>query len=315
MRKTALTCVHRLAQKDDRVVFVGSDVGPGVADEFKEEFPDRFFVEGIAEQYVLGMSAGLALDGFIPYIKTIGTFLTRRCYEQIVVDACLHGLPLRLMADGGGLVYAPLGPTHQAIEDIAIMRCLPNMTVLAPCDPLEAERLTLQTLDVPGPVYLRLAGEEDENPLVSRADLPCELGKAVPLREGDDVLFVTCGTMPAAALEAAEALERDGLSCGVLHFHTIKPLDVAGLAAALGDVRLVCTLEEHVAAGGFGSAVLEGLHALNVAPPRTLRVSLGDRFVTGYGSRDELLARAGLVGPAVADQVRQAIGAGHAART
>ncbi|MFM8688960.1 MAG: transketolase, partial [Acidimicrobiaceae bacterium] len=122
MRKTALDCVYKLSKIDERVVFVGSDLGPGVLDKMKTEFPDRFFMEGVSEQYIIGMAAGLAMEGFIPYVNTIATFLTRRCYEQIAVDLCMSDLPVRLIASGGGGVYAPLGPTHLAIEDIAIMR-------------------------------------------------------------------------------------------------------------------------------------------------------------------------------------------------
>ena len=121
MRKTALECVHKLAQHDKRVLFIGSDLGHGVLDKMKNELPDQFFMEGVSEQYIIGMAAGLAMEGFIPYVNTIATFLTRRCYEQVAVDLCMQDLPVRLIANGGGGVYAPLGPTHLAIEDIAIM--------------------------------------------------------------------------------------------------------------------------------------------------------------------------------------------------
>ena len=130
MRKTSLNCLYELAQQDDRVVFVGSDLGAGVLDEMKREFPERFLMEGVSEQHIIGMAAGLAMEGFNPYVNTIATFLTRRCFEQIAMDLCLHDLPVRLIANGGGLVYAPLGPTHLAIEDFAILRALPNMTII-----------------------------------------------------------------------------------------------------------------------------------------------------------------------------------------
>ena len=132
MRKTSLNCVYELAQQDERVLFVGSDLGSGVLDEMKQEFPERYFMEGISEQYIIGMAAGMAMEGFIPYVNTIATFLTRRCYEQVFIDICLHKLPVRLIGNGGGVVYAPLGPTHLATDDIAIMRSIPNMTVVAP---------------------------------------------------------------------------------------------------------------------------------------------------------------------------------------
>ena len=141
MRKTSLDMVYQFAKVDPRIVFIGSDLGPGILDGMKKEIPERFFMEGVSEQHIIGMAAGLALNGFIPYINTIATFLTRRCYEQVALDLCLQDLPVRLIASGGGAVYAPLGPTHLAVEDLAIMRALPNMAVLAPCDAEEMRRL------------------------------------------------------------------------------------------------------------------------------------------------------------------------------
>ena len=137
MRKSCLDTIYDLAKIDSKILFIGSDLGPRVLDEFKKNIPDRFLMEGVSERSIIGMSAGLALEGFKPYVNTIATFITRRCFEQIIVDLCLHNLSVRLIGNGGGLVYAPLGPTHQAIEDISILRVLPNMTILAPCDAIE----------------------------------------------------------------------------------------------------------------------------------------------------------------------------------
>jgi transketolase len=149
MRKTSLDMVYQFAKVDPRIVFIGSDLGHGVLDGMKKEIPDRFFMEGVSEQHIIGMAAGLAMSGFVPFVNTIATFLTRRCYEQIALDLCLQDLPVRLIANGGGGVYAPLGPTHLAVEDIAIMRALPNMTVVAPCDAQEMRRLMAATIDWP----------------------------------------------------------------------------------------------------------------------------------------------------------------------
>ena len=146
MRKTCLDMVYELAKVDPRVVFIGSDLGPGVLEQFRDEFPDRFFMEGVSEANIIGMSAGLALDGFIPYVNTIATFLTRRCFEQVAMDLCLHNLPVRLIANGGGLVYAPLGPTHIAIDDLSLMRTLPNMSVVSPSDADEMKRFMLESI-------------------------------------------------------------------------------------------------------------------------------------------------------------------------
>src|SRR6266705_2239124 len=140
MRKTSLDMVYELARKDKRVFFIGSDLGIGTLKQFKEEMPERFFMEGVSEANIVGMAAGLALEGKIVYINTIATFLTRRCFEQVALDLCLHKANVRLIANGGGVVYAPLGPTHEAIEDIAIFRALPNMTIIAPGDANEMRR-------------------------------------------------------------------------------------------------------------------------------------------------------------------------------
>ena len=293
MRKTALDCVHKLSQIDERVVFVGSDLGPGVLDKMKTEFPDRFFMEGVSEQYIIGMAAGLAMEGFIPYVNTIATFLTRRCYEQVAVDLCMHDLPVRLIANGGGGVYAPLGPTHLAVEDIAIMRALPNMAVVAPCDADEMNRLMMSTLEWPHPIYIRLAKGGDR--VVSAEQNGFELGKSIKMKSGVDGLFITTGVMTQLALETAEILKGDGVDVGVLHVHTIKPFDVSGVISAIENVKAVVTVEEHIVNGGLGSAVLESCSELR---PELLskisRIGIPDKFATEYGSQGSLLKHWGI---------------------
>src|SRR5271168_4969420 len=204
MRATCLNLVYDLAKRDKRVLFIGSDLSPGLLAEMQKEMPERWYMEGISEANVIGMAAGLAMEGYIPYVNTIATFITRRCYEQVAIDLCLHDLPVRLIGNGGGLVYAPLGPTHLAIEDIAIMRALPNMTVVSVCDADEMWRFMDQTLDWPGPIYIRLAKGFD--PVVSRPELGFTIGKAIVMREAvgrDRVLLVSTGVATTRALDAA----------------------------------------------------------------------------------------------------------------
>jgi transketolase len=293
MRKTALECVHKLAQHDKRVLFIGSDLGHGVLEKMKNELPDQFFMEGVSEQYIIGMAAGLAMEGFIPYVNTIATFLTRRCYEQVAVDLCMHDLPVRLIANGGGGVYAPLGPTHLAVEDIAIMRALPNMAVVAPCDADEMNRLMMSTLEWPHPIYIRLARGGD--PIVSKDDLGFELGKSIKMKTGADGMFITTGVMTQLALETAEILKGDGVDVGVLHVHTIKPFDASGVISAIENVKAVVTVEEHIVNGGLGSAVLESCSELR---PELLskisRIGIPDKFATEYGSQGSLLKHWGI---------------------
>lgn len=301
MRKAALDMVHQLARQDERVVYIGSDPGAGTLEAMRKEFPDRFFIEGIAEANVIGMAAGLAMEGYIPYVNTIATFLTRRCYEQVAVDLCLHGLPVRLIGNGGGLVYAPLGPTHTAIEDMAIMRALPGMTVMAVADADEMRRMMARTLDWPGPIYIRLGKGGD--PVISQEENSFALGQAIPMRDGGDVLIVATGVMTARALKAAELLD-----AAVLHMPTVKPLDAAALFRAAEGRRLVVTVEEHVRTGGLGSAVLEAFADRPGMPmPRLLRLALPDAFVHNYGSQDGLLSRFGLQPEGIATAVREAL--------
>lgn len=307
MRKMALDCVYKLSKLDDRVIFVGSDLGPGVLDKMKTEFPDRFFMEGVSEQYIVGMAAGLAMEGFIPYVNTIATFLTRRCYEQVAVDLCIHDLPVRLIANGGGGVYAPLGPTHLAIEDIAIMRALPNMAVVAPCDADEMNRLMMSTLEWPHPIYIRLGKGGDK--IVSEEKNGFELGKSIKMRTGIDGLFITTGVMTQLALETADLLKKDGVDVGVLHVHTIKPFDHAGVIAAMKDVRAVVTVEEHIVNGGLGSAVLESCSELNPELlPKISRIGIPDKFATEYGSQSSLLKHWGITSSTLVGAMMKKLG-------
>ena len=302
MRKTCLDCIYDLACQDERVVFIGSDLGVGTLDQFREQMPERFFMEGVAEQNIIGMAAGLAMEGFIPYVNTIATFLTRRCYEQLAVDLCLHNLPVRLIANGGGLVYAPLGPTHLAIEDIALMRALPRMTVVAPCDAEEVRRLMAQTLELPGPLYIRLAKGFD--PVVSRPERGFRVGKSILMREPGQYLLITTGVMATRALGAAEVLAGEGIDCGVLHVHTLKPLDEARIVGLAEHVDGILTFEEHTLVGGLGSAVAE-LLAEHRRGPMLVRRGIPDVFPAHYGSQDDLLALFGLQPEAIAATVRE----------
>lgn len=302
MRKTCLDMVYELAKRDERVVFIGSDLGPGLLDDMKNEMPDRWYMEGVSEQNMIGMAAGLAMEGYIPYVNTIATFITRRCYEQVALDLCLHNLPVRLIGNGGGLVYAPLGPTHLAIEDMAIMRALPNMTVVAPTDADEMRRFMKTTPDHPGPVYIRLAKGGDE--IVSRDADGFQIGRAILLRDPADVLIVATGVMVNRSLAAAEALAEKGIGCGVLNMHTVKPLDTERLLTLASKVRLLVTVEEHTLAGGLGSAVVEALaDHLGRRQPAVLRLGIPDAFASEYGTQDSLLETYGLQPEGIARRI------------
>jgi len=302
MRKTCLDMVYELARQDERIFFVGSDLGVGVLKQFKEEMPGRFLMEGVSEANVIGLAAGLALEGKIPYINTIATFLTRRCFEQVVLDLCLHHVKVRLIGSGGGLVYAPLGPTHLAVEDMAILRAVPNMTIVAPADAEEMRRLMPQTVDYPGPIYIRLAKGYD--PVVSRDDLPFEIGKAILMREGADALLVTTGVGLQVSLAAAQQLATQGIETSVLHVHTVKPFDLEAVLRCAAAVPVIVSVEEHSIIGGLGSAVAEALAEADfTSPKRFRRTGIADRFAHEYGSQNSLMAHFGITADRVAEMV------------
>lgn len=293
MRKEALDSVYTLAKNDERVIFIGSDLGPGVLENMKNEMPERFFMEGVSEQHIVGMAAGLAMEGFIPYVNTIATFLSRRCFEQVAMDLCLQDLPVRLISNGAGGVYAPLGPTHLAVEDIAIMRALPNMTIVCPCDADEMNRFMLKTLDWPHPIYIRLAKGGDK--IVSNQSAGFEIGKSILMKNCRDGLFISTGVMTQLALEASEKLEKEGIYCGVLHMHTIKPIDENSLLNLIPNVNAVVTIEEHTRIGGLGSAILEFCSdSISEHTHKIFRIGIPDKFAEEYGSQNSLLEHWGI---------------------
>ena len=303
MRKTALNYVYQLAKEHRNVVFVGSDLGPGVLDNMKKQMPARFFMEGVSEQHIIGMSAGLALEGFIPYVNTIATFLTRRCFEQIAMDLCLHNLPVKLIANGGGLVYAPLGPTHLAIEDFSILRSLPNMTILAPCDSFEMEELMKCTINWHKPTYIRLGKGGDK--IISNINTDFKIGKSVVMKKPEEGMFITTGVMAQIALEACHILEKQKIKCGLIHNHTIKPFDIENLLNWIPKVKATISVEEHFKTGGMGSLILEilnervGTNSINFS-----RIGIPDEFTKNYGSQKSLLESMNITPAFLAEQMK-----------
>jgi transketolase len=302
MRRAILKGVYELAKKDPRVVFLGSDISKRDLEGMAQDYPERFLMEGVSEGHLVGFAAGLAFEGKVVYFNTIATFLTRRCFEQIAIDLCLHKLPVRLIGSGGGTVYAPLGPTHLAVEDMAILRALPNMTIVAPSDAEEMKRFLPESLEWPGPIYVRLAKGGDK--VVSSPTIPFRIGEAVPLREGKDALLVATGATTAIALDAASSLEKQGVKAAVLHCHTIKPLDKKAILARAAEVRAVVTVEEGTLQGGLGSAVAEVLAEARLARPlRFARAGLPDHFMEHYGSQAQIMGHYGISPEGVSGKV------------
>ncbi len=302
MRKTCIDMVHELAKQDERVVFVGSDLGVGTLDAMRKEFPHRFFMEGVSEANMIGMSAGLATEGHIVYTNTIATFIARRAYEQVCLDVGHADLQVRLICNGGGLVYAPLGPTHEAIDDFALMRAIPNMTIFAAADADEMRAFMPQSLDWPHPIYIRLAKGHD--PIVTEGLPPFEIGKARPLAEGRDAMIITTGITLRVAQPALDALRTEGVDIGLLHLPTVKPLDTEAILSRASKCRAVVVVEEHSVIGGLGSAVASLLLEELPRVPGFRMIGIPDQFPDIYGSQADQLARFDITPDRVATEVR-----------
>ncbi len=231
---------------------------------FRDKYPERFFDIGIAEQDLLGTAAGLAMGGKTPFATTYGVFISGRAWEQIRTTICYANLNVKICGMHGGISVGPDGATHQALEEIALMRVLPNMRLVVPCDAIEARKATLGAAAIDGPVYLRFT--RDATAVFTEETAPWQLGKANVLRAGSDVTIIGCGPVLYEALLAADELAQEGVSCRVLNMHTIKPIDAEAIQAAAAETGAIVTLEEHQINAGLGGAVAEVLVKHNPVP-------------------------------------------------
>src|SRR6267378_6105777 len=305
MRNAFADEVTKLGLEDSRVVLLSGDIGNKLFDKFKEHAHERFLNCGVAEANMMSVAAGMALNGLRPIVYTITPFTTTRCFEQIRVDACYHGAPVMIVGTGSGLSYAELGPTHHSLEDLAILRTLPGMTVLAPCDEVELRALLRQALKLPGPAYMRI-GKKGEPVLHAKATA-LRIGKAVTLREGIDACFIGAGTILSEVMKAAEVLTRDGIRAGVESFHTVKPLDEERLAQLFGRYPLVAVVEEHGLLGGLGGSIAEWRARQDGQLARMLSFGAEDSFLHEIGSQDYARRRYGIHAENIASQVRSAL--------
>jgi transketolase len=265
-----------------------------------ERFRDRFVELGIAEQNAIGVASGLATTGLRPYVCAYAPFITARSMEQVRNDVAYANQRVVIGAAASGISLGVAGGTHHALEDLALMRSFPNMTVIVPADVTEAYRATLATLDIDGPVYMRLGGRVEEPP-VGDPGAPFRLGRAVQLRAGDDVTVIACGALVELALRAADALKQEGIGVRVLNMHTIKPLDREAILKAAAETRGIVTAEEHRLAGGLGGAVAE-LLALE-RPTRMRMVGMPDEFAC-VGPTVPLRAKYGMSAEAIVSACR-----------
>ena len=279
-----------LGKKNDKIFVLGADTVSSVAiNGFQKEFPERFANVGIAEVNLLGVAAGLAVAGFVPFVSTYGVFASGRPWEQIRTTICYSNLNVKIGGSHSGLMVGPDGATHQALEEISIMRCLPNMTVLVPCDLVETKKATIAAADYNGPVYIRYGRENI--PIITEDKTPFEIGKAIKMKDGDDVCIMACGSMVYESLMAAEILEKEGIKARVLNIHTIKPIDKQAIIDAAKTCGAIVTAEEHQIFGGFGSAVAEVVVA-NCPVPMEF-VGVNDTFGES-GKPADLIVKYGL---------------------
>ncbi|AKL97633.1 transketolase family protein [Endomicrobium proavitum] len=287
-----------LGKKDPKIFVLGADTAASVAvSGFGQQFPERFINVGIAETNMLGMAAGLAVAGYIPFAATYGVFAAGRPWEQIRTTICYSDLNVKIGGSHSGLMVGPDGATHQALEEIAIMRVLPKMKVVVPCDFIETKKATVAGAYVPGPLYIRYGREN--TPIITKEETPFEIGKANVLRDGKDVAIMACGTMVYEALMAADILEKKGINARVINMHTVKPIDEQAIIKAAKECGAIVTAEEHQLMAGFGSAVAEAV-VKNYPVPMEF-VGVNDRFgesgepfdlMIKYGLKDVNIAAA-----------------------
>ena len=292
-----------LGKKLDNIVVLDADLsGSTKTGKFAKTFPERFYNIGIAEQDMIGTAAGLALSGKLPFASTFAIFETGRAWEQVRQTICYSNLNVKLVATHGGITVGEDGASHQATEDIALMRVLPHMTVIVPADALETKQVIHAIADYCGPVYVRLG--RSKVPAVMPDDYKFKIGKAYTFFIGKDVNIVAIGIMVSVALEAAKILRQKGIDTGVMNMSTVKPLDIKTLLNVAKACRLIVTAEEHSVVGGLGGAVSEFLSENH--PAHVCRIGLKDSFGCS-GTPEELMKHYGLTADAIVRTVRKTL--------
>jgi transketolase len=291
MRTAFIESLCDLAARDERVWLLTGDLGYSVLERFAGAYPGRYLNVGVAEQNMIGIAAGLARCGKIPFVYSIANFPTLRCLEQIRNDVCYHEGNVKIVAVGGGFVYGAQGYTHHGVEDLAVMRALPGMAVVAPGDPLEARLATTAIACREGPCYLRL-GKANE-PVVHQQLQSFEIGRAITVRPGRDVTLISTGGMLHETVQVAHRLAKQGIDARVLSMHTVKPLDVEAIARAAKETGAIVTVEEHRITGGLGSAVADVLAETQTVMPRFRKFGVPDELYHRIGGQAYLRQLAG----------------------
>lgn len=301
MRTAFIKELFELAKQDERIVLIVGDLGFGVVTPFIEQLPRQFLNAGVAEQNMTAMAAGMALSGKIAFTYSIANFPTMRCLEHVRNDVCYHHANVKIVSVGGGFTYGAMGATHHALEDLAVMRAMPGLMVVAPGDPVEARAATRAVTAYPGPCYLRLgkAGE----PVVHQTAIEFALGKAIRMRDGRDATLISTGGILQNTVRAAERLAKEGIETRVLSMHTLKPLDTEAVLAAARETRAIFTVEEHSILGGLGSAVAELLAEAEGPKVVFKRIGVPPGFSPHIGSQEYMQECHGLTDEGIAKSV------------
>jgi transketolase len=301
MRNAFANAVFEMGDIHPELIMLAGDIGNRLFDKFKEKHPNRFFNCGVAEANMTGVASGLAASGLRPITYTITPFNTLRCLEQIRLDICYPNLPVIVVGTGSGLSYAGLGATHHSMEDIAILRTLPNMNVVCPADPVEVRLALKDALRIGLPTYIRL-GKKGE-PTIHKSEPEFRIGRGISLRIGSDVAILGVGNTVDLALNCADHLQYKGVSTEVISLHTIKPLDDFLLRTLFEEKKLVVVIEEHGLIGGAGSAVLEWGNANRVNLDKLIRLGGPDKFLSGCGDQTEARFQLGLTTEKISQQI------------
>lgn len=289
-----------LPEKNENIAMLTADLNfYSCLTRYSAKYPDKFYNLGIAEQNMVTVAAGMAKEGLVPFATTYATFASMRCADQVRVNMGYMNLNMKLVGLTAGYSVGILGPTHMSLEDLAVMRSIPNIVILSPADCTETVKATLAAAEIDGPVYIRLTGGLN-NPIVYDKDYDFQVGKSICLKEGEKVAILATGTMVYQSLEAAKILEEKGISTKVVDFHTIKPLDEEAIIEAC-NADLIVTVEEHSVLGGFGSAVAEKVTSIADAPEQLI-LGMRDRYPHA-GSYDFLIEQEGLTGEGIANSI------------
>lgn len=304
MRDAFTATLHALAKKDKNIVLITGDLGFGVLNSFREDYPDQFINAGIAEQAMTGMAAGMAIEGKTIFTYSIGNFPTLRCLEQIRNDCAYHNANVKIVCVGGGFVYGSLGMSHHATEDLAIMRALPDVVVMAPGDVVEAECATKAIYEYPGTCYLRL-GRGGEKRIHNKIE-NFKIGKAIKIQDGEEIAIFSTGAIFDEVQEACERLRNIGIFPALYTFPTVKPIDEAVITECVARYDLIVTVEEHNILGGFGSAVAEVLAGCRSSKASLVKIGLNDTYSSIVGTQQYLRDYYGMSATKITQRIQDA---------